>query len=180
MNDTRGLAADLIGAKAKEIALLGPTSLGLSLFANGIDWRSGDEVICYKDDYPANVYPWVELQRKGVKIRFLEPEEPGAITPELIESSIGPETRLVAVASCHYLTGYRIDIDAIGKMLKDRGILFALDGIQTCGAFPTSVKNVDFMSCDAHKWLLGPMAIGIVYVKEENFEKLLKVRKLKV
>ena len=61
---------------------------------------------------------------------------------------------------------------AIGKMLKDRGILFALDGIQTCGAFPTSVKNVDFMSCDAHKWLLGPMAIGIVYVKEENFEKL--------
>jgi cysteine desulfurase/selenocysteine lyase len=172
MNDTRRLAADLIGAKASEIALLGPTSLGLSLFANGIDWRSGDEVICYKDDYPANVYPWVELRRKGVKIRFLEPEEPGVITPELIESSVGPETRLVALASCHYLTGYRIDIDAIGKMLRDRGILFALDGIQTCGAFPTSVKNVDFMSCDAHKWLLGPMAIGIVYVKEENFEML--------
>jgi cysteine desulfurase/selenocysteine lyase len=171
-NDTRRLAADLIGAKASEIALLGPTSLGLSLFANGIDWRSGDEVICYKDDYPANVYPWVELRRKGVKIRFLEPEEPGVITPELIESSVGPETRLVALASCHYLTGYRIDIDAIGKMLRDRGILFALDGIQTCGAFPTSVKNVDFMSCDAHKWLLGPMAIGIVYVKEENFEML--------
>ena len=172
MNDTRRLAADLIGAKASEIALLGPTSLGLSLFANGIDWRSGDEVICYKDDYPANVYPWVELRRKGVKIRFLEPEEPGVITPELIESSVGPETRLVALASCHYLTGYRIDIDAIGKMLRNRGILFALDGIQTCGAFPTSVKNVDFMSCDAHKWLLGPMAIGIVYVKEENFEML--------
>jgi cysteine desulfurase/selenocysteine lyase len=172
MNDTRRLAADLIGAKASEIALLGPTSLGLSLFANGIDWRDGDEVLCYQDDYPANVYPWVELQRKGVRTKFLEPEEPGTITPELVESSIGPATRLVALASCHYLTGYRIDIDAIGKMLKERGILFALDGIQTCGAFPTSVQNVDFMSCDAHKWLLGPMAIGIVYVKQENFEIL--------
>ena len=172
MNDTRRLAADLIGAKASEIALLGPTSLGLSLFANGIDWRAGDEVLCYQDDYPANVYPWVELQRKGVKTKFLEPEESGTITPELVESSIGPATRLVALASCHYLTGYRINIDAIGKMLKERGILFALDGIQTCGAFPTSIKNVDFMSCDAHKWLLGPMAIGIVYVKQENFEML--------
>ena len=172
MNDTRHLAADLIGAKASEIALLGPTSLGLSLFANGIDWRDGDEVLCYQDDYPANVYPWVELQRKGVRTKFLEPEELGTITPELIESSIGPATRLVALASCHYLTGYRIDIDAIGKMLKERGILFALDGIQTCGAFPTPVQNVDFMSCDAHKWLLGPMAIGIVYVKQENFEIL--------
>ena len=166
MNDTRRLAADLIGAKASEIALLGPTSLGLSLFANGIDWRDGDEVLCYQDDYPANVYPWVELQRKGVRTKFLEPEEPGTITPELVESSIGPATRLVALASCHYLTGYRIDIDAIGKMLKERGILFALDGIQTCGAFPTSVQNVDFMSCDAHKWLLGPMAIGIVFLCE--------------
>ena len=172
MNDTRRLAADLIGAKASEIALLGPTSLGLSLFANGIDWRAGDEVLCYQDDYPANVYPWVELQRKGVKTKFLEPEESGTITPELVESSIGPATRLVALASCHYLTGYRIDIDTIGKMLRERGILFALDGIQTCGAFPTPVQNVDFMSCDAHKWLLGPMAIGIVYVKQENFEML--------
>ena len=172
MNRTRSLAANLIGAKASEIALLGPTSLGLSLFANGIDWRTGDEVLCYQDDYPANVYPWVELQRKGVKTKFLEPEEPGAITPELVESSIGPETRLVALASCHYLTGYRIDIDAIGKMLKDRGILFALDGIQTCGAFPTPVENVDFMSCDAHKWLLGPCAAGVFYVRRDLQDRL--------
>lgn len=170
MNETRRLAGKLIGAKTSEIALLGPTSLGLSLFANGIDWRTGDEVICYKDDYPANVYPWLELQRKGVKIRFLEPSDPGAITPELVERSLTPQTRLVALASCHYLTGYRIDINSIGKLLRNHGIFFALDAIQTCGAYPTSVEHVDFLSCDAHKWLLGPMAIGIVYVNQKNFD----------
>ena len=172
MNETRRLSADLIGADFSEIALLGPTSLGLSLFAKGISWNRDDEVICYMDDYPANVYPWMELERVGVKIKYLKPDQPGEITPELIESSISEKTRLVALASCNYLTGYRIDIDTIGKMLGEKNILFALDGIQTCGAFPTNIEHVDFMSADAHKWLLGPMAIGIVYVKKKNFDIL--------
>jgi selenocysteine lyase/cysteine desulfurase len=166
------LCADFIGAKAEEIALLGPTSLGLSLFANGLPWCEGDEVVCYHGDYPANVYPWLELARRGVLVRYLEPAEPGAITPELVERALTPRTRLVALASAHFFTGYRIDVDAIGAMLHGRGILFSLDAIQTLGAFPTRVTHVDFLSADAHKWLLGPLAIGIVFVKKEHFELL--------
>ena len=172
MAETRQLSANLIGAEASEVALLGPTSLGLSLFAKGISWEPEDEVICYMDDYPANVYPWMELERIGVTVKYLKPEALGVITPELIESNLSGKTRLVALASCNYLSGYRIDIDSIGKMLGHKNILFALDGIQTCGAFPTSVEHVDFMSADAHKWLLGPMAMGIVYVKQKNFDLL--------
>ena len=63
MNETRALGAKLIGAKASEIALLGPTSVGLSLVASGLPWQPGDEVVCYLDDYPANVYPWRGLER---------------------------------------------------------------------------------------------------------------------
>jgi cysteine desulfurase/selenocysteine lyase len=166
----RKRCADFIGAGADEIALLGPTSLGLSLFANGIAWERGDEVLCYHGDYPANVYPWLELRRRGVHVRFLEPERPGAITPELVERALGARTRLVALASCHFFTGYRIDVDAIGRLLHGRGILFSLDAIQTLGAFPLSVEHVDFLSADAHKWLLGPLAIGIVYVKRCHFD----------
>jgi len=173
IRDSRKIAAQLIGANADEIALLGPTSLGLSLFANGLPWKAGDEILCYGDDYPANVYPWIDLeQRHGVKIRYLQPEEPGAITPELVEASLTERTRLVALASCHFLTGRRIDVDAIGALLHSRGVLFSLDAIQTIGAFPLSVQNVDFLSADAHKWMLGPMAIGIVYVKKEHFDLL--------
>ena len=167
---SRATCARLIGADKSEIALLGPTSLGLSLFANGLTWREGDELICYQDDYPSNVYPWTALAPQGVKIRFLRPEEPGRITPELVAAALTPRTKLVALASCHYLTGWRLDVSAIGALLHQRGILFSVDAIQTLGAFPLDVTHVDFLSADAHKWMLGPMAIGIVYVAKRNFE----------
>jgi cysteine desulfurase / selenocysteine lyase len=169
---TRRACATLLGAQADEIALLGPTSLGLSLFANGLDWAPGDEVLCYQDDYPANVYPWLALERLGVRLRYLQPAKLGEITPELVVASLTPQTKLVALASCNFLTGYRIDHDAIGRLLRERGVLFSLDAIQTLGAFATTVEHVDFLSADAHKWLLGPMAAGIVYVKRAHFEKL--------
>jgi selenocysteine lyase/cysteine desulfurase len=167
---TRELCGQFIGASAEEIALLGPTSLGLSLFANGLPWEAGDEVVCYAADYPANVYPWIELRRKGVVIRMLEPRRPGEITPELVAAALTPRTKLVALASCHFFSGYRIDVDAIGRLLHDRGVLFSLDAIQTLGAFPLNVEHVDFLSADAHKWMLGPVAIGIVYVKKRHFD----------
>jgi len=167
---TRADSADLLGVSAEEIALLGPTSLGLSLFANGIDWKSGDEVVIYGDDYPANVYPWLNLQGRGVAIKWLETESLGKITTESVEAVLTPATRLVALASCHFQTGWRIDISAISTLLRKRGILFSLDAIQTLGAFPTPAREVDFLSADAHKWLLGPLAAGIVYVAKEHFE----------
>lgn len=168
--ETRADAAGLLGVSPGEIALLGPTSLGLSLFANGIDWKTGDEVVIYGEDYPANVYPWLNLQSRGVVIRWLETESLGRITPESLEAVLTPATRLVALASCHFQTGWRIDIPAIGTLLRRRGVLFSLDAIQTLGAFPTPAGEVDFLSADAHKWLLGPLAAGVVYVAAERFE----------
>src|SRR6266481_4887252 len=170
LQEARASAARLIGSSSDEVALIGPTSLGLSLFANGIDWQPGDEVICYLDDYPANVYPWLNLRSRGVSIRLLQPAETGALTPQLVAEALTPKTRLVALASCNFLSGYRIDLDAIGQTLRKRGILFSVDAIQTLGAFPPTVEFVDFLSADAHKWMLGPLPIGVVYVRKECFE----------
>ncbi len=168
----RETCARLIDATPEEIALLGPTSLGLSLFAGGLDWAPGDEVVYHEDDYPANVYPWLDLARRGVIPRALQPGRPGEITPEVVAAALTPRTRLVALASAYFLTGYRIDVDAIGQMLHARGVLFSVDAIQTLGAFPLSVRHVDFLAADAHKWMLGPLAAGIVYVKKEHFARL--------
>ncbi|MDB6153675.1 MAG: Aminotransferase class, partial [Chthoniobacteraceae bacterium] len=172
IKQARKTCAAFIGAEPGEIALLGPTSLGLSLFANGIPWEWGDEVLCYQGDYPANVYPWLELRRRGVTVRYIEPGRPGELTPEVVAAACSEKTRLVALASAHFFTGYRIDVDAIGQLLHERGILFSVDAIQTLGAFPLSVEHIDFLSADAHKWMLGPLAIGIVYVKKKHFELL--------
>jgi len=172
IQDTRKTCARLIGARPHEIALLGPTSLGLSLVANGLPWQPGDEVVAYLDDYPANVYPWMELERRGVRLVPVHPDSPGEITPEVVARALSPRTRLVALASAHFLTGYRIDVDAIGRLVHHHGALFCLDAIQTLGAFETRVDHVDFLSADAHKWMLGPLTAGIVYVKEAHFERL--------
>jgi cysteine desulfurase/selenocysteine lyase len=170
IQDARVSAARLIGSGPEEVALIGPTSLGLSLFANGIEWRSGDEVICYLDDYPANVYPWLNLRSRGVTVRLLQPAETGELTPELIARALTAKTKLVALASCNFVSGYRIDLNSIGKLLREKEILFSVDAIQSLGAFPTTVEYVDFLSADAHKWMLGPLAIGIVYVRKECFD----------
>lgn len=170
--ETREAAAKLIGARPEEIALLGPTSLGLSLVARGLPWQPGDEVVYYAEDYPANVYPWSSLVEFGVKPVQLRPDSPGAIDWEVVEAVLTNRTRLVALATCHFLSGYRIDIDAIGRRLRERGILFCLDGIQSVGAFPHSMEHVDFLSADSHKWMLGPVGAGIVYVRAERQEML--------
>jgi selenocysteine lyase/cysteine desulfurase len=168
----RAGCATLIGARSDEIALIGPTSVGLSLVARGLDWVPGDEVIFHADDYPANVYPWRGLEPLGVKPVAVRPEHPGAITWELIEQAITPKTRLVSLATCHFLTGYRIDYATIGRKLHERGILFCLDAIQTLGAFPMDVTHVDFLSADSHKWMLGPCGAGLFYVKREHMERV--------
>jgi selenocysteine lyase/cysteine desulfurase len=171
LQKTRQLAADLIQARPEQIALIGPTALGLNLVALGIPWERGDEVVYYPGDYPSNVYPWSHLQTKGVRTVPLEPGRVGAITPDLVFSRLTSKTKLVALSSCHYLTGYRLDYETIGAELKKRGILFCLDSIQSLGASGIDVRYLDFLSADSHKWLLGPIGAGIFYVNPALYDR---------
>jgi cysteine desulfurase/selenocysteine lyase len=168
----RELAARLLRAQAAEIAFVGPTSLALSFVAAGLPFRKGDNILVYFDDYPSNVYPWMALAQKGVEVRLLNVREYGRIRPIDVAGQIDEQTRLVALASCHFVAGWRVDVDEIGKILHDRNVLFCVDGIQTLGAFPTRGKNADFLAADAHKWLLGPCGAGIFFVRKSMQEKL--------
>ncbi len=168
----RRVGARLINADSSEVALLGPTSLGLNLVSAGLDWKEGDEVVCYPDDYPANVYCWKALEARGVKVVELKPERLGEITPELVLAALTPKTRLVALASCHFLSGFRLDYEHIGEELHRRGVLFCLDAIQSLGATTIDVRHIDFLAADSHKWMLGPLGAGIFYVKKKHFETL--------
>ncbi|HUD82971.1 MAG TPA: aminotransferase class V-fold PLP-dependent enzyme [Candidatus Saccharimonadales bacterium] len=168
----RDLAARLLDAQPDEIALVGPTSLALSFVAAGLPFRKGDNILVYFDDYPSNVYPWMALAQKGVEVRLLNVREYGRIRPIDVAGQIDEQTRLVALASCHFVAGWRIEVDEIGEILHDRNVLFCVDGIQTLGAFPTRGKNADFLAADAHKWLLGPCGAGIFFVRKSMQEKL--------
>ncbi len=173
-DEIRQMGADLLNCDREEMALVGPTSVSLSLVANGLTFKPGDNVVYHGADYPSNTVVWMNLAEKGVELRPVEPEEPGKITIDTLKPLVDSNTRLVALASAHYISGYRIDLRAIGSWLKENGrkTLFCVDGIQTLGALPTTVEHVDFLASDSHKWLLGPCSSGLFYVGKDAMEQL--------
>lgn len=168
----RKAAARLLNCQSNEVAFVGPTSLALSFFASGLKLRRGDNVLIYFEDYPSNVYPWMALAEQGVEVRLLNTRGLGLIRSKDVIGQVDENTRLVALASCHFVSGYRVDYLTMGKYLRERGILFCLDGIQTLGAFPTTVEHVDLLAADAHKWLLGPCGAGVMYVRGSVQERI--------
>ncbi|HTQ49150.1 MAG TPA: aminotransferase class V-fold PLP-dependent enzyme [Candidatus Acidoferrales bacterium] len=172
LNEGRKLAAQLLHCQPEEIAFVGPTSLALSFVAAGLNIRKGGNILIYHDDYPSNVYPWMALADQGVEVRLLNTRGLGVIHPRDVVGQVDENTRLVALASCHFISGHRLEHSVIGKFLRERGILFCLDAIQTLGAFSTTVEYVDFLAADAHKWLLGPCGAGVLYVRREVQDRL--------
>jgi selenocysteine lyase/cysteine desulfurase len=167
----RRRAASLIGARAQEIAFAPSTSAGLSMIAAGLPWQRGDSVVVYEGDFPSNVYPWLQLRARGVEVRAI-PAAIRGVALDDVSARVDGSTRLVALSSVHFATGTRLDLDAIGAYLRARGVLFCVDAIQSLGAVPTLCTHVDFMVADAHKWLLGPQGIALLYVRSEHFERL--------
>jgi len=167
IEESREAAARLLGVEAGEISFVGPTSVALSLVANGLPLRAGENILVYFDDYPTNVYPWMALAKRGVEVRWLRARGLGRLELDDVLEQVDDRTRLVALASCHFVSGWRIDHAAIGQALRRRNVWFCLDAIQTLGASPVSARDVDFLAADAHKWLLGPCAAGMLYVRKE-------------
>ncbi len=162
--------ADLVGCLPREVAFVRNTSHGLGLVAEGLDWRSGDRIAVARDlEYPSNVHVWEHVARScGAEIDTIRPSG-CAVTVEDVAKVLWPgKTRLVAVSSAQFGTGAVTDLFALGRLCRDQNVLLCVDGIQTVGALPTSVKEmgIHFLAADSHKWLLGMMGMGVLYVDE--------------
>jgi len=170
---TRASAAELINARADEIAFVKNTTEGISFVANGVRWQPGDNVVITNVEFPANVYPWLSLERRGVEVRMVE-EVDGRIPPEDVEQAMDGRTRVLALSFVEFLSGFRNDLERLGAAAKRRGALFVVDAIQGLGALRLDVKQcqIDFLSADGHKWLMGPEGIGIFYVAEDALEQI--------
>lgn len=169
----RRLAARLLGARPSEIAFVKNTTEGLNLFARGLDWRRGDRVVLPRVEFPANVYPWLSLESKGVRLKFVS-EKMGRIPVEDIERAIDSRTRVVALSFVEFSSGFRNDLVRIGRICKKRGVHLVVDGIQGVGALRLDVKkcNLSAMSAAGHKWLLSPQGTGIFYCPRSVMKKL--------
>jgi cysteine desulfurase/selenocysteine lyase len=171
--EIRQACARLINAGPDEIAFVKSTSHGLSIVAQGLDWRPGDNVLIYEKEFPSNIYPWLNLRSRGVEVRTI-PSRDGRIAMHDIELLMDARTRLLTISSVQYSNGFRIDLTKVGALCREKQVLFCVDAIQSLGLIPMAVRDcqIDFLSADAHKWLLGPEGIGIFYCRKELAEQL--------
>ena len=162
-SDLREAAARLINAGKDEIAIVKNTSEGISFIAEGFPWKSGDQVIAFREEFPANYYPWLRLENRGVKLKWLSIYD----DIDTIAAAI-PGSRLLAISFVNYLSGYRVDLPALGKLCRENGCFFFVDAIQGMGVYPLDVEEcgIDALAADGHKWMLGPEGNGILYVRK--------------
>jgi cysteine desulfurase / selenocysteine lyase len=165
--------AQLIGARASEIAFVKNTTEGLVTVANGLDWREGDNVVLPRFEYPSNVYCWMRLARLGVSIRWVEPQD-GRVPVDAIAEAIDARTRLVSLSAVQFSNGFRHDLAATSELCRKRGVLLNLDAIQWVGALALDLSDlaVDFLAFGGHKWLLAPIGTGIFYCSANALDRL--------
>ena len=162
------LARFVKAPNADDIALIKNTSEGLSIVSQGLDWRDGDEVVGLGGDFCSNEMVWEVLADRGVRYRPIDAL--GTADPEgALLDAITPKTRLLAVSTVHFATGYRFDMQRLADGCRRNGVLLSVDGIQSLGAIDFDLSKVpaDFLTAGGHKWLLAPEGQGFLYCRAE-------------
>jgi selenocysteine lyase/cysteine desulfurase len=163
-----------MGARPEQIAFMRNTSDGLSTIANGLRWRAGDNVVTFRNEFPSNVYPWLRLRDAfGVEVRFCE-ERDGRIDLEELIGLIDSHTKVVAISHVQYASGFRADLERLGRAARAHDALLVVDCIQAMGVIPTDVGRelVDAAAGAGHKWLLTPEGVGILYLSDRARDRL--------
>ncbi len=173
VESVRASFAKLINASPHEVAFVKNTSEGISIVANGIDWKPGDNVVIPDIEFPANVYPWWNLKRLGVESRFVHAVDGRVLFDDLV-ACVDDKTRLISISSVECNSGFRTDLNRIGAFCKEKGILFCVDAIQSLGVIPMDVKrdHIDFLSADGHKWLMSVEGLGGFYISSDAMDKV--------
>jgi selenocysteine lyase/cysteine desulfurase len=170
----RQRAALLLGAHRDEIAFVKNTTEGIGLVANGLDWRRGDTVLTCDLEYPSNVTPWQQLRPRGVETVLL-PGREGRLPIEDVATALrSPRVRLLALSSVEFGSGARNDLEALGRLCQEHGVLFCVDAIQSLGCLPLDVERcgIDFLSADGHKWLLSVEGCGVFFARRNLLPQL--------
>jgi len=172
--DARKLLANLLGARPEQVAFLRNTSDALSTVANGLQWKPGDNIVTFSREFPSNIYPWLRIRDVfGVEVRMCE-ERAGRIDLDEFESLIDEHTRVIAVSQVQYASGFRTDLERLGRCARRHDALLVADVIQALGVIPTDVEAelIDVAAGASHKWLLSPEGVGYLYLSDRARERI--------
>ena len=170
----RQLIAGMMGALPNQVAFMRNTSDALSTVANGLDWQAGDNLVSFRHEFPSNLYPWLRLRDTlGVEVRLTE-EHAGRVDVEELVRLIDSRTRIVAISQVQYASGFRADLERIGRAARGHDALLVVDVIQALGVIPLNVEAelVDVAAGACHKWLLTPEGVGLLYLSARARERI--------
>jgi cysteine desulfurase/selenocysteine lyase len=173
----RATAARLMGVPVRDVAFVKNTTEGLGFVANGLAWAPGDRVVVPDLEFPSTLYPWLALRALGVVVDTVPVQGASRSVPvEAFAEAIaaGPPPKVVATSWVQYGRGWRTDLAALARVCHDAGALLCADVIQGLGVLPAELEawGVDFAMADAHKWMLGPEGIGVLYVRDRCLDLL--------
>ena len=163
----------MLNAKPDRIALTKSVTESLNILAQGIKWEKGDRIILNDIEFPANVYPFLNLKNYGVEVDFVKSKN-GEIKIEDIEKLITPKTKLLSISFVQFLSGFRADLETIGELCSKHNIIFSVDAIQGAGVIQLDVEKykIDFLAGGSHKWLMGLTGLGYLFITEKLQSKL--------
>jgi selenocysteine lyase/cysteine desulfurase len=170
----RQLVAESLNVRPEQIAFTRNTSDGFATIANGIKWQTGDNIVSFEREFPANFYPWRRIRdTMGIELRLC-PERDGRIDLDEFISLIDATTKVVAISSVQFSSGFRSDLERIGRAARAVDALFCVDIIQGLGAhgYDLPAQYVDAASGASHKWLCAPEGCGILYISDRAHERI--------
>ena len=171
---SRELIARLINARAADIALMVNTSYGINLAARALPLAAGDVVVTNDREFPANIYPWMALEKRGIVLERVPCRDGLPDEDALLRAIDRPGVKVLTTSWVSFATGYRVDLERLGAACRERGIWFVVDAIQGLGAVTLDVARlpIDILACGAQKWLTAPWGTGFVYVRPELVQQL--------
>ena len=166
--DAREIVARFLNAEPLNTVFTKNTTEGINLIANSYPWEVGDHIVTTLLEHHSNLLPWMRLQKKGVNITVINPDNKGKIDSYLLENAFTEKTKLLAITQVSNVFGSVQDVKGMTKIAHRNSIKVLIDGAQSAGHMPVDLKDIgcDFFATSGHKGLLGPQGTGVLYVKE--------------
>lgn len=178
LENARSLVARQLQVSADEVALVRNTSEANNIINNGLELRSGDEVVLWDQNHPTNNVAWeVRAARFGLRVTKVATPANPASQQELLDafvSRLTTNTRVLAITHVSNVSGIKLPVKEITAAARARGIYVHLDGAQSWGAMSVNLNelDVDSYSASAHKWYMGPKEVGLLVVRDRNIDRI--------
>ena len=178
LDEERALMAEFVGCKKDELAFTHNATEALSMIAAGLDLKAGDEVVMTNYEHPSGKAPWHRrAQRDGITVREVEiplpPKNAGQLA-DMMVGAIGPRTKVLSFSGILSAPGVVMPVREICTAARAKGVITVVDGAHMNGqvALKLSDFNCDYYAGSPHKWMFAPAGCGLLYIREENLDRL--------